>query len=521
MLLAVAYSACSVVAAFVVIQLFSRSRLPNVPIVGAKPGEWFPLLRARWRNTFQPRAAAEAAYNEHREQACIFPMAGAPDFVQLPLKEAQWLIDRPDSEVSVKDSIVDSLQLDHTLMDPRLVHQPAHTSVISGPLTRETANLIPQLLEEIRDAIDSLWGTDRDQPRAVCVFTTMSRVIGQATNRAFVGLPLCRDPALLETAMAFSMDIPIGATLLQFFPRMLRPLVAPLITLPNRLHTRRATRLLRPEIQRRLAAYAGPKTGPNDFLQWSIDQAQSLQDPYFGKVETLAGRILLNNFTSIHTSSFAITHALLDLAASTTTPTTSNYTAELRREITAALHAHDSTYSKRSLAAMPKLDSTLRESQRLNSFVITATNRMVAAPAGVTTPSGLHVPRGTMLCAPAYGVLHDAEIYPEPEEFRAFRFAEKREAIGDEQGQGYISRARQAWTTTSPEYPAFGHGRHACLGRFFASTLLKLILAYVLENYEIGGEVDREGKGTQREENFWFGGNRTPPMKAEIVVRRM
>ncbi|KAL4746289.1 cytochrome P450 [Aspergillus terricola var. indicus] len=466
----------AVIAGYALSQLLSSRKLPNVPIVGAKPGEWFPLLRARWRNTFNPQAAAEAAYNQYREQACLFPMAGAQDFVQLPLKEAQWLIERPDSEVSVLDGIIESLQFDHTLMDPKLAHLPAHMSVISGPLTRETGNLIPVLLDEIRHGIDSLWGTDTENPLSVCVFNTMSRIVGQATNRVFVGLPLCRDPALLDAAMAFSLDIPIASTLLQFFPRLLRPLVAPLLTLPNRLHTHRATRILRPEIHRRLAAYAGPKTGPNDFLQWSIDQAKSLADPYYGLPNTLAGRILLNNFTSIHTSSFAITHALLDLAASPT-----NFTAELRKEITTALDAHSNTYNKRTLSAMPKLDSTLRESQRLNSFVITATNRMVSAPDGVTTPSGLHVPRGTMLCAPAYGVLHDPDLYPDPGEFRPFR------GRGDP-GTGYIARARQAWTTTSPEYPAFGHGRHACLGRFFASTLLKLVLAYVIENYEIGGE---------------------------------
>ncbi|KAL4863364.1 cytochrome P450 [Aspergillus spectabilis] len=175
---------------------------------------------------------------------------------------------------------------------------------------------------------------------------------------------------------------------------------------------------------------------------------------------------------------------------------------------------------------MPKLDSTLRESQRLNSFVVTATNRMVSAPGGVTTPSGLHAPRGTMLCAPAYGVLHDAVLYPHPEAFRPFRFAERRDALAaaaaaaetetveggtDEQGNGgggYVARARQVWTTTSPEYPAFGHGRHACLGRFFASTLLKLVLAYVVDNYEIGEEVSLDiderigGEWRKREANF-------------------
>lgn len=49
-------------------------------------------------------------------------------------------------------------------------------------------------------------------------------------------------------------------------------------------------------------------------------------------------------------------------------------------------------------------------------------------------------------------------------------------------------------TTTSPEFKSFGHGRHACVGTFFAaSTLLKL--AYIVLNYDF--EV--QGK---RPENF-------------------
>lgn len=42
----------------------------------------------------------------------------------------------------------------------------------------------------------------------------MSRLLGQATNRDFVSLPLYRDSKLLDTAIAFSLDIPISVILL-------------------------------------------------------------------------------------------------------------------------------------------------------------------------------------------------------------------------------------------------------------------------------------------------------------------
>jgi cytochrome P450 len=217
-----------------------------------------------------------------------------------------------------------------------------------------------------------------------------------------------------------AMDIPIAATTLHYFPRIIRPLIAPFVTRPNRLHTNRAFELLRPEIRHRLKAYpplvAGgrekenaTKEPPQDFLQWSIDQGRMQKDPYFAQVDTLGGRILINNFTSIHASSFIMTHTLLDLASSD-----HRYIDELRAEISSVLAENDNKWTKSGLASMVKVDSTIREAQRLNTFILTATNRKVVNPKGITTPSGARIPYGTMVCGPAYAVLHDPKIYPDP-----------------------------------------------------------------------------------------------------------
>ena len=499
-------------------QFYSAPKLPNLPIVGAKPGEWFPLQRAKWRNTVNMRVATEIAYNHYRNRACIFPIAGAQNFVHLPREELQWLVDRPGTEVDILEQIIDFLQLDYTVTDPNLAHFPAHISIASGALTRETGNLVPVLLDEIEFSMQSHWGTEEEY-KPVCVYDSMRRIVSQTTNRAFIGLPLCRNTTLLDAAVAFALDIPISSSLLHLFWKPIRPLAALLITLPNRIHSYRFFKIIRPEVQRRLKEYkalrADPESKalavekPNDFLQWSIDQATSLDDPYYGKVETLAGRVLLVNFTSIHTSSFAITHAILDLASSK-----QEYIEELRDEIASvlALPEHGGQWSKRALAAMPKLDSVLRESQRLNSFVTTATNRMVVAPKGITTPSGTHIPKGTMVCTPSFPVFHDPELYPEPYTFKPFRFAEQR-AASAESGGSYVQRSRLAFATTSPEYTTFGHGRHACPGRFFASTMLRLTLAYAIMNYDF--EIQ-----TKRPENIWFAANRIPPLSASIRVKR-
>ncbi|KAI0147392.1 cytochrome P450 [Xylariaceae sp. FL1272] len=486
-----------IVAALPLSALLRPPKLRDLPIVGAEVGEWFPLQRAKWRNYKNMKEALETAYHQHSDRACVLPIAGAQNFVHLPKKELQWFLRQPDSDISVTGQIIDGFQFDYTLTDPRLVHEPIHMSVVSGPLTKEIGILIPEIADEVRHVVDEAWGTNVNSFSDVGVYETIRHIICQATNRVFIGAPLCRNRDLLDAINSFTMDIPVAATLLHYFPRIIRPLVAPLITLPNRIHTNRALKYLSPEINRRLNANVA-KESPNDFLQWSINQGKLQKDPYFARVNTLGGRILINNFTSIHASSFIMTHTLLDLAASNR-----QYIDELRDEITSVLAEHDGKWTKSGLAAMVKVDSTIREAQRLNTFILTATNRKVVNPNGIITPSGAHIPYGTMVCGPAFSVFHDPSIYPDPETFKPFRF------IGSESD----ASPRQDLTKTSVDYTPWGHGRHACVGRYFASTTLKIILAYIILSYDFAPLE-------KRPPNTWLGANRLPPMEATIGIKR-
>jgi cytochrome P450 len=76
-----------------------------------------------------------------------------------------------------------------------------------------------------------------------------------------------------------------------------------------------------------------------------------------------------------------------------------------------------------------------------------------------------------------------------------------------------IKKANYALVSTSADYQPFGHGRHACPGRFFAANELKLLLAYMVLNYDI--EMLKE-----RPAGRWVGQTSLPNMKATIKVRR-
>ena len=78
----------------------------------------------------------------------------------------------------------------------------------------------------------------------------------------------------------------------------------------------------------------------------------------------------------------------------------------------------------------------------------------------------------------------DPEVYAKPYDFHPWRFFDAR-AVPDQ---------HNAWqhVTVSPWHMGFGYGDHACPGRFFASTEIKILLSHLLVNYEWALESDED-----------------------------
>lgn len=79
-----------------------------------------------------------------------------------------------------------------------------------------------------------------------------------------------------------------------------------------------------------------------------------------------------------------------------------------------------------------------------------------------------------MMIAPT--PMTDPNLYPNPDKFDGYRFLRLREAVGAENKYQAV--------TTSPEFTFFGHGQHACPGRFFAANEIKLLFTYMLLYYD-------------------------------------
>ena len=301
-------------------------------------------------------------------------------------------------------------------------------------------------------------------------------------------------------------------------------MLAPLITAPNRYHKWKLAQHLIPLIKERQAALDRRQHDPeyksdepNDFLQWSVKYAREKLPPGESKPETLMGRLLALNFAAIHTSTFSITNAIFDLMAS---PPSARYIEDIREEAARILAEDNGAWTKAGLSKMIRVDSALRESLRVSGFLSRGLVRKVMAKDGITTPDGVHIRQGTNLGVAVYGVHMDEKVYSDPFEFDAFRFSRPREQFAETDSKGredytteVLKHKNLSMVTTSEYFQPFGHGRHACPGRFFAANELKLLLAYIVLNYEVEPLPERPA-------SFWLSETLLPPMKATIRVRR-
>ena len=100
----------------------------------------------------------------------------------------------------------------------------------------------------------------------------------------------------------------------------------------------------------------------------------------------------------------------------------------------------------------------------------------------------------------------DNAIYADALTFNGYRFYNMRENDGQHAATQFVS--------TSANHLGFGHGAHACPGRFFAATEVKVALSHILLNYDIK-LVDSEKPNI-----YQFGTSLYTDPLAHIAVRK-
>ncbi|KAJ7146844.1 cytochrome P450 [Mycena epipterygia] len=403
----------------------------------------------------------------------------------------------PENVLSFMHGVSEDLQMYYT-MGPQFTTNPYHEHTVRTTLTRNLARCFPHVRDEIVCAFDDVLALQGSDWKSFQVLPDVMQIVARTSNRLFVGFPICREPDYLTLNIDYTIAVVIRGVLISLVPDILKPILAPLISTRKR-SLKQVLKFLEPILEDRLAKEneLGPDwpDKPNDLISWLLESAEGTERT----APSLAARLLVINMAAIHTSSMAFTHALLDLV------TYPEHIAPMRAEAERVVQSDG--WTKAALGNMHKMDSFLRESQRVNPMASVMMNRRCVAPEGFTFSDGVHIPCGAFVVASARAAQYDPENYENPETFDGFRFAKMREA---EAGP-----FKRHMVTTAPDHLAFGHGRHACPGRFFAATELKAMLAHVLLNYDVRAET--EGV---RPPDDCIGQVRTPNREAKVWIRK-
>ncbi|KAI0637236.1 cytochrome P450 [Trametes polyzona] len=127
--------------------------------------------------------------------------------------------------------------------------------------------------------------------------------------------------------------------------------------------------------------------------------------------------------------------------------------------------------------ALPYIDAIVKEALRWRPVVpLDVPHRLMEDD----FYEGYYLPKGSLVVANIWAVLHDAQAYPDPSRFNPDRFLKP---------DGTLDPA-----VRDPTVAAFGFGRRICPGRFMALDAMWIAVACVLTLFEIKKAVDEDGR---------------------------
>ncbi|MCJ1435851.1 hypothetical protein MMC27_005227 [Xylographa pallens] len=505
-----------------------HSVLEGIPWTGVDGRTFFPRTRATLRSVLQNREHLEEGFRKFSRHGIPFILPNlltGPDVI-LPRSQVQWLLDQPSSILSQAEVNRYFLEADYTMLHPNIVRDTVHERVIRAHLQKQLECLTDDIMEELTLQLDRSWGLDTGNWKIVPVFDSMTEVFYSTINRVLVGLPLCRDEKYLYHNSRVFQYCLFVAGLINLTPSLFKPLLAPFITILDRYHYSYCARKVEPLIRSRMEAlrYSGKLSlvHKNDYIQWAINDTMDHPDPYERSPEMISKRLAVLQFAAIITSIITMTNTLFDLVSS---PMFSEYWADLREEVEGVLAEEAGFWTHHGTTKMVRMDSAIKESLRMGGVVSRGLMKKVVIKEGIRLPGGIHLPYGVQVGVSSYTTQRDETIYPDPDIYNASRFCQggfggkevgNMEPLLESTLKPTPAPARDMYAPfvkTTETFMAFSHGRHACPGRFFAASQLKLALAYIVLNYDVEPIPVREP-------HLWFVNSIAPPMKATLRIKR-
>lgn len=369
-----------------------------------------------------------------------------------------------------------------------------HSRVLRVVLTSHMSTLRPMLQKVIADVMrDEITSGQMlaDDWTSVHSFSMAKNVIRTTNSSVFFGSELSEDPKFLEAAMQYPEDLLFASEVVRLTPSFLKSTTGRIVTRQGRA-ANTLVKYLAPIVEQRLMNQTSQSSQPKqlDCIQWLID-TNSRKTPW--SVEKIIQVLLGLWFASVHQLAISIVYGLVDLCDHP------EYIKALRDE------TKDYFLMNRGevdLNNMPFLDSFLKESARLHPSDSISIRRKVLRP--FTFHDGVHVPAGDVVCVPLRAMMYDETNFANAMEFNGFRFVSEDGASNTSKLTDGDTRfplwglGRRAWWVLW-SYKLFFVGQAGFLlagswlrvfsihspGRYFAVDVLKMVIAHILQNYDL------------------------------------
>ncbi|KAI0148188.1 cytochrome P450 [Hypoxylon sp. NC0597] len=343
-------------------------------------------------------------------------------------------------------------------------------SVVKKYMVKPSAEMTKALSDESEFLLSKLVGDSPDW-REMELAHLAGEIVPRLAARAFMGEELCRNDEWLEATRQYQQNWLYGSNKLNVVPKPLRKFVHWVLPecIALRSTMKDARRVLAPTIAKRRemreAAVVAGREAPrfDDAFGWLEEETAAK-----GIVcdETLVADFqIAMSLVAYHTTTDLLKQFMIDLA----------YHEEcmqpVREEVIQLLRAEG--MSKTSFYKMQLLDSGLKETQRMKPIEHIMLRRLVLDD--VRLSNGLLLKKGTRTLVDSRAMRNPA-VYENPDEWDITRFVKLRSQPGGAASAQLVS--------PTVNHFAFGYGKHACPGRFFAATALKVMLCHLLVNYE-------------------------------------
>ncbi|KAK9785896.1 putative Cytochrome P450 [Seiridium cardinale] len=490
----------------------------NLPLAGEPAGRRWFSLRTRWRYLTDCASLYREAYEKFAKhgKTVLVPGFGARHEIILPQSAMRWVFSQPDSALSLDHAFTEIDQIHYGLGNEMYILDPWQGNLVKTEMNAVLENICAAMNDELGTAFDTYFGVDTENWKEIDLISTVRMIVAQAASRFTVGLPLCRNEEYLRVSHKINDALVLNAGLTGSCPKVLRPIIGPIFHWKIGGYVSQIKKNFEPVFYQRLHKLksqtgVGNHDEPQDHLQLMLRYAQKHRPTELEDVEIMTRRLVVANFGSLHQTSIQVTNMLLEILGS---DAEFNTISVLRDEVQRVIGDGNAEWTKAKVAQMHKADSVARETLRLNSFGNRATFRKVMVD-GIVTEDGIKLPKGAMLSFLGYPAQVDGENLEDPFKYDPFRFSRAREAAADANGKPGLNNL--SFVSTSPQHLPFGHGKHACPGRFLIDFELKMIIAYVLRNYDVEFPPEYNGK---RPPNVWLAESNNPPPGVKVRVKR-